>query len=79
MFTDDSGNLNGHNHAPNFGRKVDGCPRCQELSAGTEPRQPRVVEVIRRRETEDAARSRAIREHDCVASRCSSVCTAFQW
>ena len=26
-----------HNHGPNFGRRVDGCPRCAELAAGAEP------------------------------------------
>ncbi|MER7487964.1 hypothetical protein ABTY20_19060 [Streptomyces sp. NPDC126497] len=26
-----------HNHAPRFGRKFNGCPRCDELKAGAEP------------------------------------------
>lgn len=26
-----------HTHGSNFGRIVDGCPRCQELQAGAEP------------------------------------------
>ena len=27
-----------HNHRPNFGRKVEGCPRCTELDAGAPAR-----------------------------------------
>jgi hypothetical protein len=26
-----------HSHGPNFGKKVDGCPRCIELVNGAEP------------------------------------------
>jgi hypothetical protein len=26
-----------HNHGPNFGRKVDGCPRCLQLQCGAQP------------------------------------------
>ena len=26
-----------HSHKPNFGKRVDGCPRCEELKAGAEP------------------------------------------
>jgi hypothetical protein len=26
-----------HNHAPRFGQKFDGCPRCDELKAGAAP------------------------------------------
>lgn len=26
-----------HNHAPRFGQKFDGCPRCDELKAVAEP------------------------------------------
>lgn len=26
-----------HSHGPNFGRHVDGCPRCTELANGAEP------------------------------------------
>lgn len=26
-----------HNHGPNFGRRVAGCPRCEELHAGAQP------------------------------------------
>lgn len=26
-----------HTHGPNFGRRVAGCPRCNELTAGAEP------------------------------------------
>lgn len=64
-----------HDHAPNFGRHVDGCPRCAELKAGAAP----VVWAWNSRQREEAARLAAIRAHDCKASRCGPVCTAFDW
>ena len=60
---------------PVFGRKTAGCPRCDELVAGA----PAVVWSSTRRAQQDAARIRAIRAHDCKASRCGPVCTAFEW
>lgn len=64
-----------HSHAPNFGRLVADCPRCDELRAGAKPIQWRAS-----RRAQDEQRTRAaIRAHDCVASRCGPVCTAFEW
>ncbi|MFB7896087.1 hypothetical protein ACFC1B_07130 [Streptomyces xiamenensis] len=67
-----------HIHGPNFGKKVPGCPRCDELLAGAEPvtwtptRRQRAAE-------EDQRRAQEIREHDCQKSRCSIVCTFGEW
>jgi hypothetical protein len=52
---------------PAFGRRTAGCPRCDELAAGAEPRSWNV-------------RSHGVvmggaRVHNCVESRCLSVCT----
>jgi len=59
---------------PVFGRKTPGCPRCDELLAGAEP-----VRWHNRRAEAEAQRIADIRAHDCVKSRCGSVCTAFDW
>jgi hypothetical protein len=60
-----------HTHPVVFGRKVDGCPRCEELKAGAEP--------IRWNVRSEASRMAEIRAHNCKASRCGPVCTAFDW
>ena len=64
-----------HTHGPNFGRRVSDCPRCAELSAGA-PAQTGWGSSSRRNE---ARRIEAIRVHDCAASHCGPVCTAFDW
>ena len=64
-----------HNHPMVFGRRHEGCPRCQELNAGAKP----IVWASTQRKIDDAARLAAIRAHDCKASRCGVVCTAFDW
>ena len=64
---------------PAFGRKTPGCPRCDELIAGAAPRQLHWAERARTRREEEERRIREIREHDCKRSRCSIVCTAFDW
>lgn len=77
---DARGNLNGHNHQPNFGRKVDGCPRCSELANGAAPKvAPFWVQRSVARRQAEAALSRAIAQHNCVTANCGSVCTAFDW
>jgi hypothetical protein len=75
MFTDSNGNMKGHNHKPNFGKKVDDCDRCQQLKNGA----PAKTVYIRDRNREDADRAREIREHNCQKSNCGIVCTAFDW
>ena len=67
-----------HNHAPNFGRRVADCPRCQELANGS----PAIVWTSKR-EQESAARSREIHHHfnsDFHRSgKCGPVCTFGDW
>lgn len=62
-----------HTHPVVFGRREAGCPRCAELSAGAAP--------VRwsTRHDEEQRRIEAIRRHDCTASKCGPVCTAFDW
>jgi hypothetical protein len=62
-----------HNHGPNFGRKITGCPRCAELEAGAAP----VVWDIRR--SAPVAPLPQIRRHDCQVSGCGVVCTYGEW
>ncbi|GHJ23355.1 hypothetical protein [Streptomyces albus] len=57
-----------HTHGPNFGRTVEGCPRCDDLAAGAEP----VTWSVRHPGHLTAAE---IRAHDCRSSNCGPVCT----
>lgn len=63
-----------HNHGPNFGRKIEGCPRCDELKNGAEP----IVWAFKRSD-EDRVRCEEIRAHDCSQARCGVVCTFGDW
>jgi hypothetical protein len=73
-----------HNHGPDFGRKVDGCARCDELKAGTEPIRWAWTETWR-----PAAEVTSEEIHAHFASDrhnnpsnpnwCGPVCTAFDW
>ncbi|MER7879768.1 hypothetical protein ABTY63_40560 [Streptomyces solisilvae] len=63
-----------HTHGPNFGRIVDGCPRCAELASGAEP-----IRWTRSRRDETARRDREIREHDCRSNGCGPICTYGDW
>lgn len=63
-----------HNHQVVFGRKVEGCPRCDELKAGAAP----VAWSGSRRDSE-YQRLREVRAHNCQASRCGPVCTYGEW
>lgn len=77
---DAQGNLNGHTHAPNFGRRVADCPRCDELANGAPAKEaPRWVTDARSRDADALALSRAIQLHDCAAAGCSYVCVRFDW
>lgn len=62
-----------HDHPPSFGRRIDGCPRCDELKAGSAP-----VSWTRSRKL-DAGRAAEIRDHDCKTARCAIVCTFADW
>lgn len=63
-----------HTHKPNFGKTVDGCPRCEELKAGAEP-----VRWSSSRREDDERRAREIREHNCRTAGCGPVCTFGDW
>lgn len=64
-----------HTHAANFGRHVDGCPRCAEIKAGTG--EPVVKWDIK--QSNEAHRRAEWKAHDCIKSRCSVVCTFGEW
>ena len=64
-----------HNHGPNFGKRVEGCPRCEELNAGAQPIKWRET-IEREREQEFI---RALKAHDCKKSNCGPVCTFGDW
>ena len=49
------------------------CLRCRELADGAEPRKGWGSKES------DADLTRRIRSHDCEASNCGPVCTAFDW
>ena len=64
-----------HTHDVVFGRKVDGCPRCQELAADAAP----VKWGFTRRTEMEAEHLRAVRAHNCQTSHCGPVCTFGEW
>jgi hypothetical protein len=64
-----------HNHPVVFGRRVQGCPRCDELKAGAAP----VQGWGAKRKEDDAKRLQEIRNHDCKKSKCGPVCTFGDW
>ena len=67
-----------HTHGPNFGRKVEGCSRCAELTAGAAPIQGWGLSRLDRAR-EDERRIQDIRNHNCHTAGCGVVCTAFDW
>lgn len=62
-----------HTHGANFGKIVEGCPRCSEIKSGTG--EPVVKWSMSASKRSDAQRSMEIRNHNCVTSRCGVVCT----
>ncbi|MFD7616598.1 hypothetical protein [Streptomyces sp. NPDC059802] len=69
-----------HSHKPNFGKKVDGCPRCGELKAGAEPVSWNVRHEVRL----DEQRRRSINAHFAANGPhargvCGPVCTFGDW
>ncbi len=62
---------------PVFGRKAPPgqCPRCDELLAGAQP----VQWSGSMRKAAEVERTRWIRLHNCRASGCGPICTAFDW
>lgn len=63
-----------HNHGANFGRKIDGCPRCEELKAGASP-----VSWSWTKRAAEQRQLQAIRRHNCKESNCGIVCTFGEW
>lgn len=61
-----------------FGRLDPTCARCIELASGA-PRRDAGWSTYKRRQQQEAQRTRDIREHDCKRSGCGPVCTAFEW
>ena len=68
-----------HNHQVIFGRKEADCPRCEELKNGAKPRDGWQKSYFVAKKRNEAARIEAIRNHNCVESKCGTVCTAFDW
>ena len=66
---------------PAFGRKVAGCPRCDELLAGAAPRE--LGYTPRDRQAEDAQRLAELRDHFASAKHrnggCGICCTFGDW
>lgn len=60
---------------PVFGRLVKGCPRCDELAGGAEPVRWAKQNALRM----EQVRRDAIDAHNCRASGCGPICTAFDW
>lgn len=73
---------------PAFGRKVPGCPRCDELLAGAPARQlsphrQAMADTAAKRTADEEAHLADMRAHFASEKHrtggCGTVCTAFQW
>jgi hypothetical protein len=75
--------MNNIKHTPNCSRVFKNydltCPRCIELSKGAKPRDGWQADYYSRKDSQDKARAKAIKNHDCIKSNCGAVCTAFEW
>lgn len=67
--------ITAHTHQVVFGRRVDGCPRCDELKAGAAP----IKGWGTLQREQEASRRAAIRNHNCQTSHCGPVCTFGDW
>jgi len=67
-----------HSHGANFGKHVEGCPRCHELKNGAAP-----VKWAMSRKQHDANRVADIRAHFASdhhkSGKCGPVCTYGEW
>jgi hypothetical protein len=69
-----------HSHGPNFGRRVDGCPRCAELTAGAPPVRWSCSEANRQAEIARRAREAHFAPDGPHArGTCGPVCTFGDW
>lgn len=57
-----------HNHAPNFGRYIAGCTRCEDLRSGK-------AQPVRFTQPD----TRPYYRHSCTESHCGAICTAGEW
>lgn len=64
-----------HTHTVVFGRKVDGCPRCEELKNGAAP-----IQWASARKAElERNFIRDLRAHNCRTAGCGPICTFGDW
>lgn len=76
MITTNNKQTTKHNHEPNFGRRVDGCPRCEELKNGAAA----VKGWGWINKQYEARKLAAIARHDFAACAAKNgVCTCFDW
>ena len=69
-----------HTHESNWGYKVkEGCPRCLELTGGAVAIKGWGSRGRYSGHQTDEQIRKAIRAHDCKASKCGPVCTTFDW
>lgn len=70
-----------HSHGANFGRRVEGCPRCAELDAGAKPIEWRGSARVKARE--NARHARELEAHFASDKHrgggCGPVCTFGDW
>ncbi len=64
---------------PVFGRKTPGCPRCDELLSGAEPRKGWDGRTTAERRQEEERSLRWLRDHNCTRDKCGPVCTHGDW
>ena len=77
-------NFNTHTHRLNFGKKVDGCPRCNELAAGAEPVSWSGSSDRGRTARDEEMRRRSHQAHFApngphARGACGPVCTFGDW
>ena len=65
-------------HKGAFGKRDDACKRCVQLKKGINASTV-LGESLKKAKRDEAMRELAIKNHNCVKSRCNVVCTAFEW
>lgn len=71
-----------HDHGPNFGKKVEGCKRCDELKGGSPARQAPWMKGRKSKAEQEAQRSEEIHKHFSDPDhdkKCGRMCTKFDW
>lgn len=62
---------------PIFGKKTPGCPRCDEMLAGSPP--VRWSGFIMDKKKREEAYLAEMRAHDCKKRGCGPICVAFDY